>query len=112
MNLSRDKDEVAIMFDHDDMIRIHVEAQQKSKTQNVIQSCGARIPHGPVALDMFVSGIMFFYAFLLVLLVAHVRKEWKYLRPGYTFKVGLYLNGCNIKAIHCRYNNYISPESL
>ena len=79
VNLSRDKDEVAIMFDHDDMIRIHVEAQQKSKTQNVIQSCGARIPHGPVALDMFVSVIMFFYAFLLVLLVAQVRKEWKYL---------------------------------
>lgn len=79
VNLSRDKDEVAIMFDHDDMIRIHVEAQQKSKTQNVIQSCGAHIPHGPVALDAFVSGFMFFYASLLALLVAYVRKEWKYL---------------------------------
>lgn len=78
VSLSRDKDEVAITFDHDDMIRIHVEAQQKSQAQNVIQSCGARIPHGPAVLDVFVSAIMFFYASLLALLVAYVRNEWKY----------------------------------
>ncbi len=76
---SRDKDEVAITFGHDDMIRIHVAAEQKSRVQNVLQSCGARIPHGPAILDIFVSGVMFVYAFLLALLVAHVRKEWKYL---------------------------------
>ena len=76
---SRDKDEVAITFDHGDMIRIHVAADKKSRVQNVLQSCGARIPHGPAVLDTFVSGLMFVYASLLALLVAYVRKEWKYL---------------------------------
>ena len=76
---SRDKDEVAITFDHEDMIRIHVAAGTKSRVQNVLRSCGARIPHGPAVLDIFVSGLMFVYAFLLALLVAYVREEWKYL---------------------------------
>jgi hypothetical protein len=76
---SRDRDEVAITFDHDDMIRIHVAAEQKSRVQNVLQSCGARIPHGPAVLDISVSGVMFVYASLLALLVAYVREEWKYL---------------------------------
>ncbi|XP_028393349.1 uncharacterized protein LOC114517737 [Dendronephthya gigantea] len=76
---SRDKDEVAITFDHDDAIRIHIAARQKSRVQNALQNCGAHIPHGPAVLDIFVSSIMFVYASVLALLVAYVRREWKYL---------------------------------
>lgn len=76
---SREKDEVAITFDHDDAIRIHIAAGHKSRVQNALQNCGAHIPHGPGVLDIFVSGIMFVYASALALLVAYVRREWKYL---------------------------------
>ena len=75
---SRDKDEVALTLD-EDIIRIQVAAEHKSRAQNVLQSCGARIPHGPAVLDIFVSGIMFVYASLLALLVSYVRNERKYL---------------------------------
>lgn len=75
----RKKDEVRITLDHEDTIHVVVAAKDNDSDPNILQRCGARIPHGPAVLDAVVSGLVFMYAFLLTLLVAHVRENWKYL---------------------------------
>lgn len=76
---SRKKDEVTITLDRKDIIHIAIEANDPSSGPNVLRNCGAMIPHGPAVLDVMVSSIVLVYAFLLTVLVAHVRDSWKYL---------------------------------
>lgn len=74
----RSKDEVTITLDQDDTIHVVVAAEGGHSGPDVLRRCGARIPHGPAVLDLVVSGPVFVYAFLLTVLVAHMRGDWKY----------------------------------
>lgn len=75
----RSEDKVMLTLGQDDVIHVAIADAVQPSEPNMLQRCGVRIPHGPVVLDLIVSGLDFVYACLLTALVAQVRSDWKYM---------------------------------